>query len=67
MLQSYLKQTGGGPDKVEEGRFNLKDPYHGEMDLYWQGKYIRGALNLDDAGLRTKMLKLFGEALEKQY
>ncbi|MCE5265183.1 MAG: hypothetical protein LLG97_16825 [Deltaproteobacteria bacterium] len=67
MLQSYLKQAGSGPDKIEEGRYNLKDPYHGEMDFYWQGRYIRGALNLDDAGLRAKMLKLFGEALEKQH
>jgi hypothetical protein len=66
MIQAYLKQTGSVRNEVEEGHYNVKDPYHGEMDFHWQGSYIWGALNLDDAVLRAKMLKLFAAGLEKK-
>ena len=66
MIQAYLKQTGNRQTKVEEGRYQLKDPYHGGMDFYWKGKYIWGALDLADETLRAKVLKLFGEGLEKR-
>jgi hypothetical protein len=63
MIREYLKQTGNLHDKVDEGRFQLKDPYHGEMDFYWKGNYIWGALDLADETLRSKVLKLFAEGL----
>ena len=66
MIQEYLKHTGNPQDKVEEGRFQLKDPYHGGMDFYWKGNYIWGALDLADENFRSKILKLFGEGLEKK-
>jgi hypothetical protein len=66
MLQAYLKQTGNLQSKVEEGRYQLKDPYHGGMDFYWKGNYIWGALDLADETLRSKVLKLFAEGLEKK-
>lgn len=66
MIQAYLKQTGNLQTKVDEGRYQLKDPYHGGMDFYWKGKYIWGALDLADETLRAKVLKLFGEGLEKR-
>ena len=66
MIQEYLKHTGNLQTKVEEGRYQLKDPYHGGMDFYWKGNYIWGALDLDDETLRSKVLKLFAEALEKK-
>jgi hypothetical protein len=66
MIQMYLKQTGNLETKVEEGRFQLKDPYHGEMDFYWKGNHIWGALDLADEALRTRLLKLFAEGLEKK-
>jgi len=66
MIQEYLKHTGNLQTKVEEGRFQLKDPYHGEMDFYWKGNYIWGALDLADETLRSKVLKLFAEGLEKK-
>jgi hypothetical protein len=64
MIREYLKHTGNLRDKVEEGRFQLKDPYHGEMDFYWKGKYIWGALDLADETLRSRVLKLFAEGLK---
>jgi hypothetical protein len=66
MIQTYLKHTGNLRDKIEEGRYQLKDPYHGAMDFYWKGNYIWGALDLDDETLRSKVLKLFAEGLEKK-
>jgi hypothetical protein len=66
MIQEYLKHTGNLQTKVEEGRYQLKDPYHGGMDFYWKGNYIWGVLDLDDETLRSKVLKLFEEGLEAQ-
>ena len=66
MVREYLKHTGNLQTKVEEGRFQLKDPYHGGMDFYWKGNYIWGALDLADETLRSKVLKLFAEGLEKK-
>ncbi|MFZ4441165.1 MAG: DUF6599 family protein [Syntrophales bacterium] len=64
MIQEYLKHTGNLQSKVEEGRYQLKDPYHGGMDFYWKGNYIWGALDLADETVRFKVLKLFAEGLE---
>jgi hypothetical protein len=66
MIRKYLKQTGNLQTKVEEGRFQLKDPCHGGMDFYWKGNYIWGALDLADETLRTRILNLFAERLEKK-
>ena len=66
MIQEYLKHTGNLQTKVEEGRYQLKDPYHGGMDFYWKGNYIWGALDLADETLRSKVLKIFAEGLEKK-
>lgn len=66
MIQEYLLRTGDLRKRIEEGRFILKDPYHGEMDFYWKGQYIWGALNLDEPAIRSKYLKLFEESLPKR-
>ena len=66
MIQEYLKHTGNPQTKVEEGRYQLQDPYHGGMDFYWKGNHIWGALDLADETLRSKALKLFAEGLEKK-
>jgi hypothetical protein len=66
MIREYLKHTGNLQTEVEEGRYQLKDPYHGGMDFYWKGNYIWGALDLDDETLRYKVLQSFAEGLEKK-
>lgn len=66
MIQEYLKHTGNLQTKVEEGRYQLKDPYHGGMDFYWKGNHIWGALDLADETLRSRVLKIFAEGLEKK-
>lgn len=66
MVRAYLGKSGKRPEKVEEGRFRLKDPYHGEMDFYWKGNHLWGALDLADEALRDRALTRMAEALEKR-
>jgi hypothetical protein len=66
MIGEYLKRTGNLQTKVEEGRYQLKDSYHGGMDFYWKGNHIWGALDLADETLRSRVLKLFAEGLERK-
>ena len=66
MIQEYLLHTGNLQTRIEEGHFKVKDPYHGEIDFYWKGRYIWGALNLDEPTIRSKYLKLFEDSLQKR-
>jgi hypothetical protein len=63
MVEEYLRQTGSSVKEVREGRYALKDPHHGEIDLQWKGKQICGVLNLGDAGLRSRYLDLLEKNL----
>ena len=66
MIEKYLQRIGKPDKEITEGRHTLSDPYHGVVDLSWKGKYIWGILNLSDASLRSKYLKLFEANLEKK-
>jgi len=65
-IQKYLEQTGKTEKNILEGRHLIPDPHHGEIELYWQGEYIWGILNINDPDLRSKYLKLFEEGLQKR-
>jgi hypothetical protein len=66
MIQKYLQQTKSPEKDVNESRYTIADPYHGEIELHWQGKYIWGILGLNDPLLRSKYLNLFEEGLKKR-
>lgn len=66
MIQKYLQQTGNPAKGVVEGHYMLSDPYNGKIDLYWKGRNIWGIVNVSDASLRSKYLKLFERGLEKE-
>jgi hypothetical protein len=66
MVQKYLQQTKTPEKNIVESHYTIADPYHGEIELHWQGKYIWGILSLNDPPLRSKYLKLFKEGLEKK-
>jgi hypothetical protein len=51
MIQKYLEQTPKMDKSVEEGRYTISDPHHGEIDLTWRGAYLWGTLNLSDFDL----------------
>ena len=59
MMESYLKQTGNEGKAVSEGPYRLKDRYHGDIDLFWKGKWIWGIVDLNDPEIRSKFLKAF--------
>jgi hypothetical protein len=58
MLGQYLKQIKQEMN-LAEGTYELKDPYQGEMALFWKGKYIWGTMKVTDPGLRSAYLKQF--------
>jgi len=66
MIQKYLQQTRSPEKNVTESRYTIADPYHGEIELHWKGKYIWGILNVSDTSLRSKYLKLFEVGLDKK-
>src|SRR4030043_677940 len=66
IIQKYLEQTGKTEKSVAEGGRLIPDPHHGEIDLYWQGRYLWGTLSLTDPDLRSKYLKLVKEGLQKR-
>jgi hypothetical protein len=66
MIRKYLEKVGKPRENIGEGHYTLQDPYHGEMDFSWKGKYIWGVLNLGDPILRSKYLGLFEEGLPKK-
>lgn len=57
IIQKYLRQVKNPEREVTEGRYTVSDPHHGVVDLFWKGGYIWGAVDLADAGLRSKVLK----------
>ena len=57
ILERYLKQTGKEGTPASEGFHQLKDPYHGEVDIFWKGKFIWGILDLKDPGIRSQYLQ----------
>lgn len=66
MIRKYLEKVGKPRENIGEGHYTLQDPYHGEMDFSWKGKYIWGVLNLGDPILRSKYLRLFEKGLPKR-
>jgi hypothetical protein len=65
IIQKYLEQTGKTEETVTEGRYLISDPHHGDIDLYWQGRYIWGTLSLKNPDLRLKYLRLIEKELKK--
>jgi hypothetical protein len=57
MMEKYLNQTGSEGQKPSEGTYRLKDKYHGEVDIFWKGKFIWGILDLNDSSLRDQYLQ----------
>jgi hypothetical protein len=66
MIQKYLQETKSLEKNIAEGRYTILDPYHGEIELHWKGKYIWGILSLNNLSLRSKYLKLFEQGLKNK-
>ena len=57
MMEKYLNQTGIEEKAVSEGVYRLKDRYHGDVGLFWKGRFIWGILDLNDSEFQSKFLK----------
>ena len=64
VMEKYLVQIKSQAKPVE-GPIRVKDPYHGEADLLWKGKFILGVLDLDDPALRSRYLQEMETRLQK--
>jgi hypothetical protein len=58
MLERYFAQVKHPTGSVAEGAFRLKDLYHGEMDLVWNGSRIWGVMGAADPDLRGRYVRL---------
>jgi uncharacterized protein DUF6599 len=58
MLEQYLKQLKQNV-ALAQGTYQIRDPYHGEIALFWKGRYIWGTMKVTDPGLRSAYLKEF--------
>ena len=65
-LQRYFQQVKRPPDQVAEKRHEISDPYHGNIEIFWKGKYIGGILNLPPSPLREKYLSSLEARLPKR-
>ncbi len=57
MLRQYFAKLGLAQE-IKEGFYRLQDPYHGEIEIFWQGDLIWGILDLKDQNLRTYFWQL---------
>jgi hypothetical protein len=57
MMERYLQRTGSEMKQASPGTYQLKDPYHGAVDIIWKGNLIWGILGLTDLNLRSQYLQ----------
>jgi len=65
MVGRYLEKNKDPQNDLKEGTFKVSDPYHGEVEIIWEGKYIWGALDCADPGSRSMYLKQIREGIKK--
>jgi len=64
-LQKYFQQVKRPGDNLSEGRYLISDPYHGQLELFWKGKYIGGILNAPSPPLRSQYLSSLEDRIPK--
>lgn len=64
-LQRYFQQLKRPAETIAEGRYEISDPYHGNLEIFWKGQYIGGILNLPPSPLRQKYLSSLEARLPK--
>ncbi len=65
MLRRYLQAAGQAAEGVPEKAYLVRDPYNGEVALFWKGSAICGVLRLQDAALRDRYLEAMRQSLER--
>lgn len=65
MVGRYLEKNKDPQNDLKEGTFKVADPYHGEVEFIWEGKYMWGVLDCADPGSRSMYLKQIREDIKK--
>jgi hypothetical protein len=65
MMKNYLELAKEKSDGLKEGAFIINDPYHGKVPVAWKGRYVYGALNLEDEIVRADYFKRIDKLLNK--
>ncbi len=64
MLKKYFAFTKQEIE-VKDGRYTVKDPYNGDIEVLLNGKYLAGIVDCDDPELSSKLLEQLKEDLGK--
>jgi hypothetical protein len=64
MLRNYLAFTKQEIE-VRDGRYTVKDPYNGDIEVLLKGKFLAGIVDCADPGLSAKMLDELNQSLCK--
>jgi hypothetical protein len=65
MMKNYLELAKERTEGLKEGSFIINDPYHGKVPVVWKGRYLYGALNLEDETIRAEYFERINELLNK--
>ncbi len=63
MLRRHLASAGRSTTDLRQGSYLIPDKNHGEIALFWKGRFVCGALRLQDPALREKYLRALAEAI----
>lgn len=64
MLEDYLTSIKMNIENIQEGNFQVNDPYQGELSLLWNDNIIIGVINCNDSELSKKYLEYMSNILK---
>jgi hypothetical protein len=64
MLESLLKNNGKTQGNFQQGIFDIKDKYNGNMKILWKGKYLCGIYNTADNQIMQDYIALLDSNLK---
>jgi hypothetical protein len=64
MLRRHLESAGRPMTNLQQGGYVISDKNLGEIGVVWTGRYLCGALRLQDRAVRARYLRALTEAIE---
>lgn len=64
MLEDYFTSIKMEKEKIQEGNFQVNDPYQGELNLLWNDNIVIGVINCTDSQLSKKYLEQMSNKLK---
>jgi hypothetical protein len=66
VLKKYFEFIKHNEQEIKKADYSLKDPYHGDISISWQDRYIWGIIKLADFTQKTVYLGIIRENLKKR-